>query len=115
MSVSYGPEMVRSLQEKAARALPAEHVEHAGGWWLRHSTSCAWWAGTVLPHADGRTGTQGRGCGEVLRRAWHGREVPDQPAGVPRRSRDLLGKTRLPPGKPDVVAGGRDQVATPAR
>jgi N-acetylglutamate synthase len=46
------PETVRSLQEKAARALPAEQVEYVGGWWLRHSTSSAWWAGTVLPHAD---------------------------------------------------------------
>ncbi|RCW44665.1 ribosomal protein S18 acetylase RimI-like enzyme [Halopolyspora algeriensis] len=55
MSASSGagsPEMVWELQEKAARALPAEHVEHVGGWWLRHSTSCAWWAGTVLPHVD---------------------------------------------------------------
>ncbi len=55
MSASSGPrspETVRSLQEKAARALPAEHVEHVGAWWLRHSTSSAWWAGTVLPHAD---------------------------------------------------------------
>jgi ribosomal protein S18 acetylase RimI-like enzyme len=55
MSASSGPcsaETVRSLQEKAARALPAEHVEHVGGWWLRHSTTGAWWAGTVLPHAD---------------------------------------------------------------
>ena len=46
------PEIVRSLQEKAAAALAAEHVEHVGGWWLRHSTGCAWWVGTVLPHAD---------------------------------------------------------------
>ncbi len=23
-------------------AAPAEHVEHVGGWWLRHSTSCTW-------------------------------------------------------------------------
>jgi ribosomal protein S18 acetylase RimI-like enzyme len=44
--------MVRTLQEKAGRARPAEHVERAGGWWLRHSASCAWWVGTVLPHAD---------------------------------------------------------------
>lgn len=43
--------LVRRLQERAARALPAEHVEHVGGWWLRRSTSCAWWVGTVLPHA----------------------------------------------------------------
>lgn len=52
MSVSCGPDMVRTLQEKAARALPVEHVEHVDGWWLRHSTSSAWWVGTVLPHAD---------------------------------------------------------------
>ena len=43
--------LVRRLQERAARALPAEHVEHVGGWWLRRSTRCAWWVGTVLPHA----------------------------------------------------------------
>lgn len=49
--VSWSREMVRRLQENAARALPADHAEHVGGWWLRHSTSCAWWAGTVLPHA----------------------------------------------------------------
>jgi N-acetylglutamate synthase len=35
-----------------ARALPAEHVEHVGGWWLRRSASSAWWLGTVLPHGD---------------------------------------------------------------
>jgi ribosomal protein S18 acetylase RimI-like enzyme len=50
--VSCSPELVRALQEKAARALPTEHVECVDGWWLRHSTSCAWWVGTVLPHAD---------------------------------------------------------------
>ncbi|HSJ45724.1 MAG TPA: GNAT family N-acetyltransferase [Euzebyales bacterium] len=48
-SASCGPALVRRLQEKAARALPAEHVD---GWWLRHSTSCAWWVAAVLPHAD---------------------------------------------------------------
>ena len=51
-SATSSPEMVRGLQERAARALPAEHVEHVGGWWLRHTPSCAWWAGTVLPHGD---------------------------------------------------------------
>jgi GNAT superfamily N-acetyltransferase len=45
-----GPETVRGLQERAARALPAEHVEDAGGWWLRHAPNCSWWVGTVLPH-----------------------------------------------------------------
>ena len=46
------PEMVRGLQERAARALPAEHVEDVDGWWLRHAPGCSWWAGTVLPHGD---------------------------------------------------------------
>jgi ribosomal protein S18 acetylase RimI-like enzyme len=60
----YGPELVRCLQEKAARALPAEHVERVGGWWLRHSASSAWWAGTALPHADA-------GPAELARRVLH--------------------------------------------
>ena len=52
--VRRGPETVRGLQERVTRALPAEHVEHVGGWWLRHSTSSSWWTGTVLPHGDAR-------------------------------------------------------------
>lgn len=47
-----GQETVRGLQERAARALPAEHVEHIGGWWLRRSASSSWWRGTVLPHGE---------------------------------------------------------------
>jgi ribosomal protein S18 acetylase RimI-like enzyme len=43
-------EAVRGLQERAARALPAEQVEKLDGWWLRHAPGCAWWVGTVLPH-----------------------------------------------------------------
>ena len=50
------PEMVRGLQERAARALPAEQVEVVDGWWLRHAPSCAWWVGTVLPHGAARPG-----------------------------------------------------------
>lgn len=46
------PETVRGLQERVARALPAEHVQHIGGWWLRHSANSSWWTGTVLPHGD---------------------------------------------------------------
>ncbi|TDB87874.1 GNAT family N-acetyltransferase [Actinomadura sp. KC216] len=45
-----GREMVRGLQERAARALPAEHVRDVDGWWLRHAPRCSWWVGTVLPH-----------------------------------------------------------------
>lgn len=43
---------MRELQERAARALPAEHVEHLGEWWLRRTASSSWWMGTVLPHGD---------------------------------------------------------------
>ena len=51
-SIPRSPETVRGLQERVARALPAEHVEHIGGWWLRHSASSSWWMRTVLPHGD---------------------------------------------------------------
>jgi GNAT superfamily N-acetyltransferase len=54
--------MIQGLQERAARALPAEHVEDADGWLLRHAPRCAaWWAGTVLPHG-------GAGPGRLVRR-----------------------------------------------
>ncbi|MDI5973256.1 GNAT family N-acetyltransferase [Streptomyces sp. SL13] len=56
-----GPEVVRGLQEGAARALPVEYVEHVEGWWMRHSPGGPWWAGTVLPHG-------GVGPEELLRR-----------------------------------------------
>ena len=48
--------MVRALQERAARALPAEHVKDVQGWRLRHDPRCAWWVGTVLPHGAVRPG-----------------------------------------------------------
>jgi hypothetical protein len=51
-----GCEVVRSLQERAARALPAGYVEHVDGWWLRHLRAGPWWAGTVLPHGDAGPG-----------------------------------------------------------
>ncbi len=55
------PGTVRGLQERVARALPAEHVEHFGDWWLRRSASSSWWAGTVLPHGSaGREELMGR-------------------------------------------------------
>ncbi|GAB3660580.1 GNAT family N-acetyltransferase [Glycomyces tarimensis] len=41
---------IKALQERAARAMPAERVETAGGWLLRHAPRCSWWVGTVLPH-----------------------------------------------------------------
>ncbi len=48
----HNPDLVRTLQERAARALPAQHVQEVAGWCLRHSSSCDWWVGTVLPHGD---------------------------------------------------------------
>ncbi|MFD4669514.1 GNAT family N-acetyltransferase [Lentzea sp. NPDC058450] len=42
--------LLRTLQEHAARAQPAAHVQEAGGWWLRHSPGDAWWVSAVLPH-----------------------------------------------------------------
>ena len=42
--------MVRGLQERAARAFPAEHVQDADGWQLRHAPGGAWWVCAVLPH-----------------------------------------------------------------
>jgi N-acetylglutamate synthase len=53
--------VIRGLQERAARALPAQHIEDADGWWLRHAPRCAWWVGTVLPH-------RAAGSEELLRR-----------------------------------------------
>ncbi|MFA1539852.1 GNAT family N-acetyltransferase [Actinomadura monticuli] len=49
-----GAELVKSLQERAARAQPAERVKDADGWLLRHAPHCSWWVGTVLPHGDAR-------------------------------------------------------------
>lgn len=49
-TVGCGPETVRALQERAARALPAEYFEYVGDWWLRHTNNSSWWMGTVLPH-----------------------------------------------------------------
>jgi GNAT superfamily N-acetyltransferase len=47
---SASPEMIKNLQERAARAFPAERVEDADGWWLRYAPRSPWWVGTVLPH-----------------------------------------------------------------
>jgi hypothetical protein len=48
----YVAELVRSLQERAARAAPAQHTRDEGGWLLRHAPGCGWWMGTVLAHAQ---------------------------------------------------------------
>jgi ribosomal protein S18 acetylase RimI-like enzyme len=43
--------LIQSLQERAARALPPLHLEDADGWLLRHAPRASWWIGSVLPHA----------------------------------------------------------------
>ncbi|WP_419995267.1 GNAT family N-acetyltransferase [Streptomyces boninensis] len=45
-------ELVSGLQERAARALPAERLQVVDGWWLREAPGCSWWLESVLPHAD---------------------------------------------------------------
>lgn len=45
-----GLDLIVGLQERAARAMPAEVVEDEAGWWLRHAPRCAWWVSAVLPH-----------------------------------------------------------------
>ncbi|WP_194923439.1 GNAT family N-acetyltransferase [Catenulispora pinisilvae] len=42
--------LAAELQERAARAVPAEFGERVGQWWLRHAPGCSWWIGSVLPH-----------------------------------------------------------------
>jgi N-acetylglutamate synthase len=44
--------LVRGLQERAARAVPAVVVERVDGWWLRYADTSAWWTSSVLPHGD---------------------------------------------------------------
>src|SRR5262249_20593671 len=41
--------MIEGLQERAARAVPAQRVQNDDGWWLQHDHRCSWWVGTVLP------------------------------------------------------------------
>lgn len=42
--------LAAELQERAARAVPAESGERVGEWWLRHAPGCSWWIASVLPH-----------------------------------------------------------------
>ncbi|WP_435877588.1 GNAT family N-acetyltransferase [Streptosporangium saharense] len=56
---------VRALQERAARALPVEHVTSLGEWSLRHTRGPSWWAGSVLAHGDPGPGGLVRGIAEA--------------------------------------------------
>lgn len=52
LAAAQPPGLVRGVQERAAKALPAVLVKRVNGWWLRHTDSSAWWTGAVLPHGD---------------------------------------------------------------
>lgn len=90
-----GPETVRGLQERAARALPAEHVEDVAGWWLRHGSRCSWWAETVLPHGDA-------GPGELVRRVVRAEEFY---AGRGSTTRFQISPSACPEGLDALLAG----------
>ena len=47
--------LVRDVQERAARATPPAYLRRLDRWWLRHGGGSAWWASSVLPHADVET------------------------------------------------------------
>lgn len=49
---TFTPALLRSLQERAARAQPVEHVVYDAGWWLRRTDSASWWLAAVLPHGE---------------------------------------------------------------
>ncbi len=59
-SVPCEPDLLQSLQERAARAQPAESVRDLGGWKLRLAPGCSWWIGTVLPHGAADPGEMAR-------------------------------------------------------
>jgi len=88
-------EMVRALQERAARAVPAERVEDAEGWWLRLAPSCAWWVATVLPHGDA-------GPDELVRRVVGAEEFY---AGHGAAARFQISPPACPEGLDTVLAG----------
>ncbi|MFC3995706.1 GNAT family N-acetyltransferase [Nocardiopsis sediminis] len=87
-------EVVRGLQERAARALPAAQVEDVGGWWLRHAPGCSWWVGAVLPHGDA-------GPGELTRRVARAEEFY---AGRGAKARFQITPPACPEGLDTVLA-----------
>jgi N-acetylglutamate synthase len=85
---------VRGLQERAARAFPAVHVEDVDGWWLRLAPSCSWWVGAVLPHRDA-------GPGELVRRV---AGAEDFYAGNGAAARFQISPSACPDGLDSVLA-----------
>jgi N-acetylglutamate synthase len=88
------PMLVRGLQERAARALPATIIERVGGWWLRHAPDRPWWVGTVLPHGDGSPADLARRV-EIAERFY---------AGVGRPTCIQISPSACPPGLVALLA-----------
>ena len=104
-------EIVRELQERAARAQPAEQVENLKGWWLRNAPQCSWWVGSVLPHGE-------VGPDDLLRRVvgaeefHHGHRTTARfqicPPACPEEARHTFSRARIPPTGLGVVTDGFD-------
>lgn len=94
-SAMSGPETVRGLQERAARAFPAEQVKDVEGWWLRHAPGYAWWVRAVLPHREAAR------PGELVRRV---AEAEDFYAGHGAAARFQISPGACPEGLDTVLA-----------
>ncbi|WBB61174.1 GNAT family N-acetyltransferase [Streptomyces sp. WMMC500] len=97
-AVPAAPGVVRGLQERAARALPAELVAYADGWWLRHHRGSSWWVGSVLPHGP----EEPAGPAELLRRVAHAEEFY---ARHERAALFQITPAACPAGLDDLLAG----------
>lgn len=91
-------ESVRALQERAARALPAELVEHADGWWLRHGSGSSWWVASVLPHGPDAPATPA----ELARRVARAEEFYARHGGA---ARFQITPSACPAGLDGLLAG----------
>jgi len=102
---------VRELQERVARALPAEHVEHAAGWWLRRAPGCAWWVQTALPHGGGECEDMALPRGGDLADRIAGAEKFFAEHGLPARFQITPGA--CPPELDGMLAGRGYRVLSP--
>lgn len=95
------PGFVKGLQERAARALPAELVEYADGWWLRHDPGDSWWVASVLPHGPAGPGAPA-GPAELARRVARAEEFY---AGHGTAARFQITPPACPAGLDGLLAG----------